>query len=187
MLLHIGILHIPFRLLIIILRIRILLNLLSFVFIQFPGSIGIALASADILFLAHSAAANLSGSAMGSPAILIDIRNAEVIIFITRSVMDISAIANSLDRESVHMPVHHVQFVDKLLHIMISRQPAKTLPVAHHIFHIAPPVFALYPPDRAAVTKEVGTYDISNSTLGHSTLRFYKIFLIPADGTAYDA
>src|SRR5699024_11308562 len=114
------------------------------------------------LLLAQSAAANPTGSAMVSTDILIDIRNTEVIIFITRSMMDISAIANSLDRESVHMPVHHVQFVDKLFHIMISRQPAKTLPVAHHIFHIAPPIFALHPPDRAAVTKEVGAYDISN-------------------------
>src|SRR5699024_6083946 len=158
--------------------------LLSFVIIQFPGSIGIALGSADILFLAHSAAANLPGSTMSSPAIFIDIGNTEVIIFITRSMMDTSAIANSLDRESVHMPVHHVQLVDKLLHIMISRQPAKALPVAHHIFHIAPPVFALYPPNRAAVTKKVGTYDISDRAFGHPALRFYKIFLIPADGTA---
>src|SRR5699024_2772088 len=104
-----------------------------------------------------------------------------------RSVMDISAIANSLDRESVHVPIHHVQLMDKLLHIMICRQPAKALPVAHHIFHIAPPVFALYPPDRAAVAKDVGAYNISDSTFGHPTLRFHKIFLIPAYGTAYDA
>src|SRR5699024_5893334 len=79
--------------------------------------------------------------------------NAEVIVFIPGCRMETTTITNSLHRISVHMPVHYVYLVDKLLNIMISGKPGITLPITHHILQVAPFVLAFYPPNRRPFRK----------------------------------
>src|SRR5699024_311715 len=111
---------------------------------------------------------HLTSSAVRSSAVFILVGNAEVIVFIPGCRMETTTITNSLHRISVHMPVHYVYLVDKLLNIMISGKPGitlpithhilewsdleYTLPITHHILQVAPFVLAFYPPNRASVS-----------------------------------
>src|SRR5699024_3951447 len=120
---------------------------LALVIIERTRGIGISLGPGNMLGFGIVTAVHLTRGAMNLFSILILILHAKVVKLIARHMMRCASITQGFGRPGSHMPVLDIEFVDKLLHEVIARNPAKMLPVAQHILHVAPFRLSLNPPD----------------------------------------
>ena len=128
----------------------------------------------------------LPGSTMGMHSVVIDIFNAEKIILVAGNPSLPSAPSHCFYRIFANIPVHYIYLMNKLFNYMIARKPAEISPVSQHIFHICTFRVVSLLPIVIPVTDNMGADNFTYLTV--CTLRpcFHKIFLNPADCSAYN-
>src|SRR5699024_5273402 len=184
MLLHIGAFDSPGG--VFIGRFRVWIFPSDFIFMVIEGTccIGITCGAYNILLFTAVGTIYLACRTIGSPSVFINVGYAKMIIFVAGCMVDTASITKSFGGIAAHVPVHYIQLVDKLFYIMVTRKPGKTLPVTQHIFHVTPFGLSFNPPNCTAISQNVSTYNVSNSSFGNLAVGFNKILLIAPNGAA---
>src|SRR5665647_1497872 len=120
MFLDIRIFHFPGKVGITFLWIRIFPYRVSFQIKNGPATVGKTFCSGNYFFFLIAASTNLPGSAMRMHAIIINIVYTEEVVLVACHSSLSAAPTDSLYGDFPYKPVHHIYFMNKLLHNMVA-------------------------------------------------------------------